>query len=216
MSAGESAAAWAAQLRADARRGLWARITAWLGLNQSTRLADAKAARCERGAKGERATARLLTQLQPYGWHIRHDLALPNSRANLDHVLISPCGTTVIVLDSKQWNRLELTKLVDGRVHCGKKDWHDQIDAVAGYARKVAKAVDLPPENVLPMVVVHGSPVVIGGHLKASTPDGPVLVLEAGWLVPTLAASAGLPDRYRSRALADWVFSVLTPYVQRR
>ena len=38
-----------------------------------------------RGAAGERRTARLLNPLERHGWVILHDLALPGSRANIDH-----------------------------------------------------------------------------------------------------------------------------------
>jgi len=60
-----------------------------------------------RGALGERRTARLLGQLEGHGWAVLHDLALPGSRANLDHLVIGPGG--VFVIDSKQYRgRLQL------------------------------------------------------------------------------------------------------------
>jgi hypothetical protein len=37
-----------------------------------------------RGAVGERRTARLLGRLERQGWVVLHDLAVPQSRANLD------------------------------------------------------------------------------------------------------------------------------------
>ena len=54
-----------------------------------------------RGAAGERHTARLLRPLERHGWVILHDLAVPGSRANLDHLVIGPGG--VFVIDSKQY-----------------------------------------------------------------------------------------------------------------
>jgi hypothetical protein len=45
-----------------------------------------------RGAAGERRTARLLGQLGRQGWAVLHDLAIPGSQANLDHVVIGPGG----------------------------------------------------------------------------------------------------------------------------
>jgi Nuclease-related domain len=53
------------------------------------------------GAAGERRTARLLSPLQQQGWAVLHDLAVPGSRANLDHLVIGPAG--VFVIDSKQY-----------------------------------------------------------------------------------------------------------------
>jgi hypothetical protein len=45
-----------------------------------------------RGAAGERRTARLLGPLERQGWAVLHDLAVPGSRANLDHLAIGPGG----------------------------------------------------------------------------------------------------------------------------
>jgi len=39
-----------------------------------------------RDAAGERRTARLLDPLERYGWAVLHDLAVPGSRANIDHL----------------------------------------------------------------------------------------------------------------------------------
>jgi hypothetical protein len=55
--------------------------------------------------------------LERYGWVVLHDLALPKSRADLDHLMIGPGG--VFVIDSKQYSgRLQLDpsgRLWDGR-----------------------------------------------------------------------------------------------------
>jgi hypothetical protein len=53
-----------------------------------------------RGAAGERRTARLLAPLERHGWALLHDLAIPGSHANLDHLVIGPGG---VVIDSKQY-----------------------------------------------------------------------------------------------------------------
>lgn len=214
MSAQNSAAVRAAALRTAARRGPWRRLLAWLGLGgRAVRRADNQAALWAHGAAGEEATARLLAQL-PYGWTVWNDMALPGRRFNLDHVLASPCGTAVVVLDTKAWRKSWSTTLVRGRVHCGRDDRHDQIEKVAGYAHAVAGALGLPTAHVRPLVVVHGSPVA-SGFLEAVTPHGPVYVLSPGLLVSSLAAAPGLPDRARAGLLADHVGSVITRYVDR-
>jgi Nuclease-related domain len=62
------------------------------------------------GAAGERRTARLLGPLERHGWAVLHDLAIPHSQANIDHLLIGPGG--VFVIDSKQYRgRLQSTQL---------------------------------------------------------------------------------------------------------
>jgi hypothetical protein len=60
-----------------------------------------------RGAAGERRTARVLAVLERHGWVVLHDLAVPGSQANIDHLAIGPGG--VFVIDSKQYRgRLQL------------------------------------------------------------------------------------------------------------
>ena len=71
----------------------------------------------QRGAAGERHTARLLRRLNRDGYVVFHDLAVPgNTSANLDHLVIGPTG--VFVIDSKQWT---------GSVHQGADGlvWHN-------------------------------------------------------------------------------------------
>ncbi|MGW5291525.1 nuclease-related domain-containing protein [Streptomyces bacillaris] len=92
-------------MRAEARRGVWQRLLAALGVRTGrVRRADAVAARWEHGAAGEAETARLVAALGSQGWVIRHDLRMPGSRANLDHLLVSPCGTAVVVGDTNHWH----------------------------------------------------------------------------------------------------------------
>lgn len=50
------------------------------------------------GAKGEELTARRLHGLSNE-YYVWHDVAVPGSRANLDHVVIGPCG--IVNVDSK-------------------------------------------------------------------------------------------------------------------
>jgi hypothetical protein len=77
-----------------------------------------------RGAAGERRTAQLLGPLERHGWAILHDLAVPRSQANLDHLLIGPGG--VFVIDSKHYRgRLQLDPT--GRL------WHGRYPLVWGW-----------------------------------------------------------------------------------
>ena len=55
----------------------------------------------QRGAQGERHTARLIRRLGRVGFVVFHDLAVPGSQANVDHLVIGPTG--VFVIDGKQW-----------------------------------------------------------------------------------------------------------------
>lgn len=210
---GNSAGREAAAIRARARKGLWRRLTAAVGMNSAAARADAQAALWARGAAGEDATARMLAPLRAVGWKIRHDVRLPGRRFNLDHVLISPCGTALVVLDTKVWHRGRITALVRGRVHCGTEDRHDQVVKVAEYAAAVQAALGLAGVTVWPLLVVHGSRVA-GGVLAARVPgwDGPVWVLSPPYLVPTLAKAPKVRDPARAAAVAARVDRVLVPY----
>jgi Nuclease-related domain len=74
----------------------------------------------QRGAQGERRTARLLDRLVRDGYVVFHDLAVPDSPANVDHLVIGPSG--VFVIDSKQWT---------GSIHQGADGlaWHHHYPA---------------------------------------------------------------------------------------
>lgn len=214
MSAGGSAAREASRLRAGARGGVWRRVLAWLGLDAGARRREAVAARWDLGAQAEAQTANMLTAVSAAGWHVFHDRQLPRSRANLDHVLVSPCGTAVVVLDTKRWHAGRETVLLRGRVHCGTDDRHGQIEAVARYAARVGQALGMPGVIVWPLLVVHGSR-ISGGRLEARAAgwDGPVWVLGPDFLVPTLAAAPAGRDAVRAGQLAARVAAVLPPYL---
>lgn len=113
-----------------------------------------------------------LVRAMGWGWHVRNDLQLQGRRFNLDHVLVSPCGTAVVVGDTKRWHRGRTTMLVGGRVHCG-DDRHGQVEAVAQYAHAVQAALGMPGVLVVPLPIVHGSPIA-GGQLEAPVPGGTV------------------------------------------
>lgn len=213
MTAGRSANEWATQARAHARRGVWRRVLSWFGVTVHTRRADAVASRRAHGAAGEEATARILDGLARSGWLVQHDLMLRGRRFNLDHVLVSPCGTALVVVDTKAWRRTWTTSLVRGRVHCGTDDRHGQVEALAGYSRLVAQAVGMPAEAVWPLLIVHGSPVA-GGFLEVPVRGGRVFVLGPDRVLPTLEAGAPYRDLRAAAALAARVDRVLLPYRQ--
>jgi hypothetical protein len=112
-----------------------------------------------RGAVGERCTARLLDPLERYGWAVLHDLAVPGSRANIDHLVIGPGG--VFVIDSKQYR---------GRLHLDAswRLWHGHhplaptLRAVSFEADQAAQVLPDPGVVVLPVVAVHGAQVPWG------------------------------------------------------
>jgi hypothetical protein len=112
----------------------------------------------QRGAHGERHTARLLDRLTRDGFVVFHDLAVPgNTSANVDHLVISPSG--VFVIDSKQWTG-SVHQSVDGLV------WHNHypLDRTLETVRWEAKLVGrLLGTRIHPLLCVHGAHVHGGG-----------------------------------------------------
>lgn len=219
MTAGGSTSREAARLRAEARRGWWRQILRWCGINANNRRLEAAAVRQEQGSLGEQQTAALLARL-PAGWTVLHDLAVPGRRFNLDHVLIPPSGAGVVVLDSKKWRRSWqgrqcVTTLVRGRVYCGEQDRHEQIVKFAGYVSGTAAVLGVPAGMLMPVIVVHGSPVA-GGRLDVAVPEWErtVHVLAGGRLVDVLAGMPGGrgPVQPAAAALADRVRRTLPQY----
>ena len=114
----------------------------------------------QRGAAGERHTARLLDRLGRDGYVIFHDLAMPDSPANLDHLVLGPSG--VFVIDSKQWTG-SVCQGGDGLV------WHNQyrLDRTLATIRWQAETLgELLGVPVAPLVCVHGAHIQ-GGGLRA-------------------------------------------------
>jgi hypothetical protein len=129
--------------------------------------ADAVAWR--RGAAGERRTARLLNPLERHGWAVLHDLAIPASQANLDHLVIGPGG--VFVIDSKQYRgRLQLDS--SGRLWHGRHPLTPTLRAVSFEADRAAQVL-ADPQVVVPIVAVHGAQVPWGKVVTEGVPVVP-------------------------------------------
>jgi Nuclease-related domain len=120
-----------------------------------------------RGAAGERRTARLLSPLERQGWVVLHDLAVPGSRANIDHLVIGPGG--VFVVDSKQYRgRLRLDP--SGRLWHGRFLLASTLQAVSFEADRAALVLPDPGVVVVPIVAVHGAQVPWGKVVMSGVP----------------------------------------------
>jgi hypothetical protein len=121
-----------------------------------------------RGAVGERRTARVLAGLEPYGWTVLHDLAIPGSRANIDHLAIGSGG--VFVIDSKQYRgRLQLDP--SGRLWHGRYPLAPTLRAVSFEADQAAQVLADPDVVVVvPIVTVHGAQVPWGKVVTDGVP----------------------------------------------
>jgi Nuclease-related domain len=120
-----------------------------------------------RGAAGERRTARLLGPLERHGWAVLHDLAVPGSPANLDHLVIGPGG--VFVIDSKQYRgRLQLDP--SGRLWHGRYPLAPTLQAVSFEADQAAVVLPDPGVAVVPIVAIHGAQVPWGKVVVEGVP----------------------------------------------
>jgi hypothetical protein len=147
-----------------------------------------------RGAAGERRTARLLSQLERRGWVILHDLAVPGSRANLDHLVIGPGG--VFVIDSKQYRgHLQLDPA--GRLWHGRYPLAPALRAVSFETDQAARVL-ADPQVPVPIVAVHGTPVPWGKVVMDGVP-----VVAARRLPSMLRALPAVLGPERVAGLAD-------------
>jgi hypothetical protein len=134
---------------------------------------SAEARAWRHGAAGERRTARLLRRLERDGYTSLHDLAVPGSNANIDHLVIGPTG--VVVVDSKQYT---------GRVHQSNdgRAWHNhapldrQLEVVRWEAATIAWILGV---RVDPLVCVHGAEVAYGGLIAGGVAIVPAARLRA-------------------------------------
>lgn len=88
--------------------------------------------RWRRGAEGERRTAALLDGLASRRWAVWHDLQVPGSRANIDHLVVGRTG--VWVVDTKTprgqvrsgWRSV---RMGDRRLDTGPVTWEAEMVA---------------------------------------------------------------------------------------
>jgi Nuclease-related domain len=112
-----------------------------------------------RGATGERRTARLLAPLERRGWAVLHDLAIPGTQANIDHLVIGPGG--VVVIDSKQYRgRLRLDSY--GMVWHGRHLLVSTLRRVLWAADQADEVLAIADVQVAAVVAVHGASVPWG------------------------------------------------------
>jgi hypothetical protein len=157
----------------------------------------------QRGARGERRTARQLDRLARHGWVVFHDLAVPDSRANADHLIIGPAG--VFLADSKNW-RGGLAFAPDGTLWHGSYPLTATLATLGFEAAAIAGALAVPGLAVEPLLVVHGSTIPWGEQYL-----GGVAVLPAGRLVATLLALPVLLTDQQVTQLAGRAMARLHP-----
>ena len=152
----------------------------------------AETAAWRRGARGERRTARRLRPLLRAGWTVLHDVAIPQSRANGDHLLVGPPG--VFLVDSKAWHG-RITLAPDGSAWHNGHPMDGVLDTVRWEADQLATTLGAP---VIPMLCVHDTQLPWGELYVAGVP-----VLTPSRLLATLRALPPLVDETGVVLLAE-------------
>jgi hypothetical protein len=143
---------------------------------------SAETAAWRRGAKGEQRTARHLRRLGP-AWAVFHDLAIPGSRANADHLAIGPTG--VFLIDTKHY-RGRLTLSPEGSLWYGHYPLAGVLATVRWEAIILSQTLGT---TVTPMLCVHGAQLPWGELMAEDIP-----VLAAGKVLTTLRALPPLDE----------------------
>jgi Nuclease-related domain len=161
---------------------------------------SAETAAWRRGARGERRTARQFRPLVRAGWTVLHDLAIPQSRANGDHLLIGPPG--VFLVDSKAWHG-RITLSVDGSALHNGHPLDQTLTTVRWEAQQLAHALGAP---VIPMLCVHDTQIPWGELYVDGVP-----VLTPSSLVATLRVLPAHMDDIGVMLLAEHARQQLHP-----
>jgi hypothetical protein len=113
----------------------------------------------QRGAAGGRHVARLLEPLVQQGWGVNHDLRVPGSKANIDHVVVGPPG--IFAIDTKHY-RGRLRHSRDGLLWHGHTFLAPTLSATRWEADKLQARIGAPDIAVVPIVAVVGAMVPYG------------------------------------------------------
>lgn len=149
---------------------------------------EAEAKQWDKGAEGERRTAAVLSGLATRGYVVLDDLAIPGSRANIDHVVVGPRGVTVV--ETKAYTGQ--LRINDGTIWHGRFPLRKELAAAAFEAEKVRDVVTATgwTVTVRSVVCIHGAdvPVDKAGTLADVELCGPLDLVERIEAGPALLA----------------------------
>ncbi|MFG1943346.1 nuclease-related domain-containing protein [Nonomuraea sp. NPDC048826] len=195
--------------------------TLWLGLIAAAltcltilvrrRRTHTPAAAWRKGAAGERATARRLRTLELAGYTVLHDLAIPRSNANIDHLVIGSTG--VFVIDSKKWHRRTTLRAASGTLWIGRQPIDKVVRPVLFEARRAGEVLSQATGrrvDVTSIIAVHGSRLP---RFRVITARGATL-LRAARLIGFITRRPHRHDVAEVSALTTAATAYLPPYAQ--
>jgi len=178
-----------------------------------------------KGAAGERATAATLANL-PMSFVVFHDLHVPGSPANIDHLVIGPTG--VFVIDSKAYTG-RLTASGD-TLWSGRHPIRREVDTINFIAGRVAAHLQIQARPVLCFTAATlpqrrfqmGAVTAVGTtELMTLLSEGPVVLNEAqiGWyarlagelIEPVALSHQSATDAYELQPTRSPTASATTP-----
>jgi len=178
-----------------------------------------------KGAAGERATAAVLAGL-PSGFVVFHDLHVPGSPANVDHLVVGPTG--VFLVDSKAYSG-KLTASGD-MLWSGRHPIRREVDTVNFIAGRVAAHLQMQTRPVLCFTEAAlperrfqlGAVTAVGtGELTNLLTEGPVVLNEGqiGWyarlagelIEPVAPSHRSATDAYELQPTRSPTASATTP-----
>jgi hypothetical protein len=170
-----------------------------------------EAARWLQGAAGEARTARAVKKLRKRGWHLFNDLAVPRSRANIDHLWVPPSGELVVVGDTKAWHaKGAKVRLYGDRLMYGKWDQSRCVETIRWETSKVVESLRVRAFSVL---VVDGAKVDAkhhpGGWIEV---DPTFYVVEQDQLFEFLAGVKGHLNKHAVKEIVSDVHRLLPAY----
>lgn len=116
------------------------------------------------GAEGERRTGKALEAL-PSSFHVLHDLRMPGSRANIDHVVVGPTG--VFTIETK--NYAKGITIRGGKARSNGRVLDSVVEQAKRQAEVVSERLGTP---ATPVVCVHGGGLRVEGWFQKPTVGG--------------------------------------------
>ncbi len=130
-----------------------------------------------KGAIGEEKTEKWLRRLGPQ-FRVLHDLAIPGSKANIDHLVIGPTG--VFVVDSKNY-KWKITENARGELWSGRYPLARALSTLNWEAKKVAAHLGV---EVTPILCIHGADPpqrnIVKEGVRLAGPRGLVRIINEG------------------------------------
>lgn len=170
------------------------------------------AARWRMGATGERRTGRALDPLRRKGWRVLHDRQLgPRSRANVDHLLISPSGV-VFNVDSKMRNGAVRYDRRRNYLRIGKTSGYQLVSSTLYESERIAQTLarEVGPVQVVSVLAVHRAKLPSWHRIEIKG----VRVMGARDVRRWLASQAGRPTM-RGTEIAQAAERLFPAYLQR-